>query len=106
MALVLYDIFWSHFCEKARFCLDFKELPHSIVRVNPFTRREVIDLGARGDVPVLVDGGRVVAGSAAIAAHLFEWKRRLARAHRRRQRTPWLSGGPPPGYPRLPAEEA
>jgi len=250
VALVLYDIFWSHFCEKARFCLDYKRLPHTIVRVNPFTRREVIDLGERGDVPVLKDGARVMAGSGAIAAHLeetcpdppllpreararesvlalqkkcdewlgpdarrvayqvafenpvllvgtilwprppkrwlnplllrlveprvrrkftifprelqesrerlrrllgdlqttiapagflvgdrmtladiaaislldpleivpefvrdpayaplFAWKRRLARAHRRRQRSPWLSGGPPPGYPRLPAEE-
>ena len=34
-------------------------------------------------------------------APLFDWKRRLMREHRRRQRTPWLSGPPPPGYPRL-----
>ena len=72
MALYLYDLFWSHFCEKARFCLDFKGLPYTIVRVNPFTRREVIDLGARGDVPVLKDGDRVIVGSDAIAAHLEE----------------------------------
>ena len=249
MSLVLYDIFWSHFCEKARFSLDFKGLPYTIVRVNPFTRREVIALGARGDVPVLKDGARVIVGSGAIAAHLeetrpdpplvprealsreaalslqrqcdewmgpdarrvayqvalenpailegtilwtrpprrwlnplllriveprlrrkfgifprelresrerlrrllpelqsaiarsgflvgdrmtladiaavslldpleivpefvrdeacaplFEWKRRLAAAHGRRRRTPWLSGAPPPGYPRLPSE--
>jgi len=70
MEIVLYDIFWSHFCEKARFCLDFKRLPYTIVRVNPFTRREVIDLGERGDVPVLRDGSKVIAGSAEIAAHL------------------------------------
>jgi len=72
MAIVLYELSWSHFCEKARFCLDFKGLPYSIVHVNPFTRREVIDLGARGDVPVLKDGDRVIVGSAAIAAHLEE----------------------------------
>ncbi len=72
MALVLYDIFWSHFCEKARFCLDYKGLPHTIVPVNPFTRREVIGLGMRGDVPVLKDGARVIAGSGAIASHLEE----------------------------------
>ena len=72
MALVLYDIFWSHFCEKARWCLDFKRLPHRVQRVNPFTRREVTDLGARGDVPVLRDGGKVIEGSAAIAAYLEE----------------------------------
>jgi len=70
MDLFLYDIFWSHFCEKARFCLDFKRLPHNIVRVNPLTRREVTGLGARGDVPVIKDGDRVVEGSAAIAAYL------------------------------------
>jgi glutathione S-transferase len=68
----LYDIFWSHFCEKARFCLDFKRLPYTLVRVNPFTRRQVIDLGARGDVPVLKDGGGVIVGSDRIAAHLEE----------------------------------
>lgn len=72
MATVLFDIFWSHFCEKARFCLDYKRRPYTIVQVNPFTRREVLDLGARGDVPVLEDGGRVVQGSAAIAAYLEE----------------------------------
>ncbi len=33
-------------------------------------------------------------------APLFTWKRALARAHGRRQRTPWLEGDPPPGYPR------
>jgi glutathione S-transferase len=32
---------------------------------------------------------------------LFSWKRGLARAHRRRQRTPRISGDPPPGYPLL-----
>jgi glutathione S-transferase len=72
MALFLYDLSWSHFCEKARFCLDFKGLPYTIVGVNPFTRREVRDLGARGDVPVLKDGDRVIVGSDAIAAHLEE----------------------------------
>jgi glutathione S-transferase len=72
MALFLYDIFWSHFCEKSRFCLDFKRLPYTIVRVNPFTRRQVIDLGARGDVPVLRDGDRVIAGTDRISAHLEE----------------------------------
>ena len=72
MELLLYDIFWSHFCEKARFCLDFKRLPYTLVRVNPFTRRQVIDLGARGDVPVLKDGERVIVGTGRIAAHLEE----------------------------------
>jgi glutathione S-transferase len=70
VAIFLYDIFWSHYCEKARFCLDFKRLSYTIVRVNPFTRRQVIDLGERGDVPVLKDGDRVIPGTDAIAAHL------------------------------------
>jgi glutathione S-transferase len=72
MALYLYDIYWSHYCEKARFCLDFKRRPYTIVRVNPFTRRQVTDLGERGDVPVLTDGGRVIVGSGAIASYLEE----------------------------------
>lgn len=72
MEIVLYEIFWSHFCEKARFSLDFKCLPYRLQAVNPFTRREAIRLGARGDVPVLVDGRRVIEGSSAIAAYLDE----------------------------------
>lgn len=72
MAVALYEISWSHFCEKARFCLDFKRLPYRIVPVNPFTRRQAIRLGVRGDVPVLADGVRVIAGSNAIAAYLEE----------------------------------
>jgi glutathione S-transferase len=72
MAIVLYEIFWSHYCEKARFCLDIKRLTYRIVAVNPFTRRQAVRLGTRGDVPILVDGGRVIAGSNAIAAHLEE----------------------------------
>ena len=70
MALRLYEIFWSHYCEKARWCLHFKRLTYERVRVNPFTRREVTALGARGDVPVLQDGARLVEGSDAIAAWL------------------------------------
>jgi glutathione S-transferase len=66
----LYDIFWSHFCEKARWCLDYKKVTHAIVPVNPFTRGEVRALGKRGDVPVLEDGDQVIDGSAAIAAYL------------------------------------
>ncbi|HEV8702591.1 MAG TPA: glutathione S-transferase family protein [Candidatus Polarisedimenticolia bacterium] len=72
MAIVLYEIFWSHFCEKARFCLDFKRLPYRIEAVNPFTRRQAIRAGGRGHVPVLRDGGLLVEGSNAIAAYLEE----------------------------------
>ena len=72
MAIVLYEISWSHFCEKARFCLDFKRLPYRIEAVNPFTRRQAIRAGGRGHVPVLRDGGRLVEGSNAIAAYLEE----------------------------------
>src|SRR6266851_458213 len=67
MTLRFYEIFWSHYCEKARWCLDFKRLTYERVRVNPFMRREVTALGARGDVPVLQDGARLVEGSGAIA---------------------------------------
>lgn len=72
MAIVLYDIFWSHFCEKTRFCLDFKRLPYRVEAVNPYTRRQAIRAGGRGHVPVLRDGGRLIEGSNAIAAYLDE----------------------------------
>ena len=39
-------------------------------------------------------------------APLFDWKRRLAREHHRAQRSPWLAGPPPPGYPRLESRRA
>lgn len=70
MPRLLYDIFWSHFCEKARWCLDHKGLKYEVVRVNPFTRREVRDLGKPGDVPVLEDGDAIIEGSDRIAAYL------------------------------------
>ncbi len=70
MALELYEVHWSHFCEKARWCLDFKRLPYRRVQVNPYTRKEARVIGGRGEVPILKDGDRVVSGSAAIAAHL------------------------------------
>ncbi len=70
MTPLLYEIFWSHFCEKARWCLDYKGLPWRRVPVDPITRRQVRRLGAKGRVPVLMDGGRVLEGSDAIAAHL------------------------------------
>jgi glutathione S-transferase len=72
MDLFLYEIFWSHFCEKSRWCLDYKGLHYLLVAVNPLTRREVQAVGARGDVPVLKDGDQVVTGSDAIALHLEE----------------------------------
>jgi len=61
--LVLHEIPWSHDCEKARLCLDFKDLASRRVPVNPATRREVRRIGARGPVPVLQDGARVIEGS-------------------------------------------
>lgn len=72
MPILLYEISWSHFCEKARFCLDFKRLPYRLEAVNPFTRRQAIRAGGRGHVPVLRDGGRVIEGSNAIAAYIEE----------------------------------
>jgi len=68
--MVLYEIPWSHYCEKARFCLEYKGLPYRRVAVSPATRREVRRIGARGLVPVLQDGAQVIEGSDAIAAHL------------------------------------
>jgi glutathione S-transferase len=70
MALDLYEVHWSHFCEKARWCLDFKRLPYRRVPVNPYTRKEARAIAGHGEVPILKDGDVVLPGSAAIAAHL------------------------------------
>lgn len=61
----------SHYCEKARWALDYKGVPFRAVPVMPgfhviTVRRYAQDTA----VPVLLDGGRVVQGSGAIIDYL------------------------------------
>lgn len=68
---VLWQFPASHFCEKARWCLDAKGLSFAVRNLipglhRPFTRR----IAGTNTVPILVDGGVVVADSTQIALHL------------------------------------
>ncbi|MGH0031222.1 MAG: glutathione S-transferase family protein [Myxococcota bacterium] len=70
---VLYQFAFSHFNEKARWALDWKGLSceRRSLLPGPHARRIQKLCGeGRTQVPVLVEDGRVVAGSAAIVAHL------------------------------------
>jgi glutathione S-transferase len=63
----------SAFCEKVRLILSFKGLDHSLVEVTPgLGQLELFRLSGQRQVPVLVDGGEVIADSTVIALHLEE----------------------------------
>jgi glutathione S-transferase len=69
----LYQFPISHFCEKTRWNLDAKGLSYDIQNLMPGPHRRVIKRLAkdsRGSVPLLVDGGTVLADSTEIALHL------------------------------------
>ncbi len=61
----------SAFCEKVRLLLARKGLEATIVEVTPgLGQLELFRLSGQRQVPVLVDGGEVIADSTAIALHL------------------------------------
>ena len=69
--ITLYHFASSHFNEKARWTLDLKGVPHERVSLMPGPHGpKVKKLTGATQVPVLVDGGQVVPGSAAIIDHL------------------------------------
>jgi glutathione S-transferase len=63
----------SAFCEKVRLLLSVKGLAHSLVEVTPgLGQLELFRLSGQRQVPVLIDGGEVIADSTAIALYLEE----------------------------------
>lgn len=68
--LLLYDLTDSPFCAKARMCLQVKGVPYRRVTLTLAKRRELRQLNPLGKVPVLLDGGRAIVDSSAIARHL------------------------------------
>jgi glutathione S-transferase len=69
--ITLYQFQASHFNEKARWALDLKGVPHERISLIPGPHAPRMKrLTGRTQTPALVDDGRVVAGSAAILAHL------------------------------------
>lgn len=67
---LLYDVSDSPFCIKARMCLQLKDVPYRRVTVGIDRLAELRRLNPKGQVPVLVDGGVVIADSSQIARHL------------------------------------
>ena len=69
--LELYQFELSHFCEKVRFILDYKNLPYRKVEVTPGVGQfELFRMSGQRQVPVLKDGDDIIAGSTAIAFYL------------------------------------
>lgn len=67
----LFQFQGSHFNEKARWVLDLKQVPHERRSLLPGPHAFVVKrLSGDTQVPVLRDGGEVVAGSARIVEHL------------------------------------
>jgi glutathione S-transferase len=67
---LLYDLTDSPFCAKARMCLQLKGVSYRRVTLTAAKLRELRQLNPLGKVPVLVDRGRPIADSSAIARHL------------------------------------
>lgn len=71
--LELYQFEASHYCEKVRLILDYKQLPYKTVEVSPgIGQVDLYRLSGQRQVPVLKDGATVVADSSAIALYLDE----------------------------------
>lgn len=71
--LTLYQFTCSHYCEKARWALDWKAVPYQTRNlVVGLHRRTVKKLAPKSSVPLLVDDSKAVQGSAAIISHLDE----------------------------------
>ncbi len=69
--LELHQFEASHYCEKVRLVLDYKQLPYKTVEVTPGVGQvELYRLSGQRQVPVLKDGTTVVADSTAIATYL------------------------------------
>ena len=69
--LTLYQFPISHFCEKARWALDYKNIEHKKVTLLPGLHvRKAKKLGGKTSVPVLQHGDSVIQGSSEIIDYL------------------------------------
>lgn len=69
--LELYQFEMSHYAEKVRLILDYKELPYRKVEVTPgIGQIELFQMSGQRQVPVLKDGSEIIADSTAIAEYL------------------------------------
>ena len=71
--LELHQFEGSHYCEKVRLVLDYKQLSYKTIEVSPGVGQiELYRLSGQRQVPVLKDGDEVVPDSTAIARYLDE----------------------------------
>ncbi|MDH3638205.1 MAG: glutathione S-transferase family protein [Gammaproteobacteria bacterium] len=71
--ITLYQFTFSHFCEKARWALDFKGIPYRRKVLIPGPHSATTKkLAASSSVPVIVDGERAIQDSTAIISYLDE----------------------------------
>jgi len=77
--LTLYQFPISHFCEKARWAIDYKELEHKKVTLLPGLHvRKTKKIAGKSSVPLLNHGENNIQGSANIIDYLdlkFDWNR-------------------------------
>jgi glutathione S-transferase len=67
----LYQFAFSHFCEKARWALDYKRIPYTQHNLLPGAHRNVAHrLASKSHLPILVDDGAAIQESAAIVSFL------------------------------------
>ncbi|AZZ93808.1 glutathione S-transferase [Hahella sp. KA22] len=71
--IILYQFPISHFCEKARWALDYKGLEYKVKNLMPGAHIKAIKkLADKSTVPVIEHDGRIVQGSAEIINYLDE----------------------------------
>ncbi len=67
----LYQFPISHYCEKIRWALDYKQLDHKKINLMPgFHAKKTMKLVGRSAVPVLVDDGKAIKNSSHILEYL------------------------------------
>jgi len=69
--ITLYQFEFSHFCEKARWALDYKGLPHARKNLLPGLHARVArELAPNSSLPILLDSGTIVQDSTSIITFL------------------------------------
>lgn len=69
--ITLYQMPASHYCEKIRWALAHKRLPHKVKNLLPGLHiKPMKKLSGQSAVPILKDGRTIIAGSSAIMNHL------------------------------------
>jgi glutathione S-transferase len=62
--ITLYELHWSHYCEKIRWALDYKQLQWEKININAFTKREMKKFPSKQQrylVPLIYDNNTKIA---------------------------------------------